>query len=103
MQIQACTEKVYVQHPVESQVVNTAWACLALLAAQYPDQQVIRRGIQLIMARQRPTGEWKQEAIEGVFNKTCMISYPNYKFIFTIWALGRYAKYYGGEEGGGEQ
>ncbi len=24
-----------------------------------------------------------------------MISYPNYKFSFTIWALGRYAKKYG--------
>jgi lanosterol synthase len=83
-----------VQHPEKSQVVQTAWACLALMAAQYPDEHSIRRGIQVIMRRQKLTGEWKQESIEGVFNKTCMISYPNYKFIFTIWALGRYAKMY---------
>lgn len=46
------------------------------------------------MSRQSETGEWKQEAIEGVFNKTCGISYPNYKFIFTIWALGKYSQLY---------
>ncbi|KAJ1334485.1 hypothetical protein BSLG_007640 [Batrachochytrium salamandrivorans] len=48
----------------------------------------------LIMSRQLPNGEWPQEAIEGVFNKNCMISYPNYKFVFPIWALGRYSRYY---------
>jgi hypothetical protein len=31
------------------------------------------------------------------------IGYPNYKFYFTIWALGRYAKAWGNEAiGGGE-
>jgi lanosterol synthase len=89
----ACTEKIYVQHEM-SQVVNTAWACLALMAAEYPNVVVIKRGIQLLMQRQKPTGEWKQEAIEGVFNKTCMISYPNYKFIFPVWALGKFAQKY---------
>ena len=58
---------VYVQHE-KSQVVQTAWACLALMEAEYPDQDVIRRGIKLIMSRQQPNGEWLQEAIEGVFN-----------------------------------
>lgn len=28
-------------------------------------------------------------------NGVGMISYPNYKFAFTIWALGKYAKVYG--------
>ena len=46
------------------------------------------------MSRQQPNGEWLQEGIEGVFNKNCMISYPNYKFAFSIWALGRFAKVY---------
>ena len=26
---------------------------------------------------------------QGIFNKNCAISYPNYKFSFTIWALGK--------------
>lgn len=32
------------------------------------------------MSRQKPNGEWGQEAIEGVFNKTTSVTYPNYKF-----------------------
>jgi lanosterol synthase len=47
------------------------------------------------MQKQQSNGEWLQESIEGVFNKNCMISYPNYKFAFTIWALGKYANTYG--------
>jgi lanosterol synthase len=47
------------------------------------------------MSRQQRNGEWLQEAIEGVFNKSCMISYPNYKFIFPMKALGMFAKKYG--------
>jgi lanosterol synthase len=45
------------------------------------------------MARQRPDGSWAQEAIEGVFNKNVAIAYPNFKFSFTIWMLGRAHRY----------
>ena len=38
-------------------------------------------------------GSWPQEAIEGVFNKNVAISYPNFKFSFTIWMLGRAHRY----------
>ncbi|KAJ1680216.1 Lanosterol synthase (Oxidosqualene--lanosterol cyclase) [Spiromyces aspiralis] len=92
----SCEVSEYVDHPDGSQVVNTAFALLALMAAKYPRREPIDRGIRLIMSRQQPNGEWLQEAIEGVFNKNCMIAYPNFKFIFSIWALGRYAKVYGG-------
>jgi lanosterol synthase len=47
------------------------------------------------MSRQQSNGEWKQESIEGVFNKSCMITYPNYKFTFTFMALALFAKRYG--------
>jgi lanosterol synthase len=50
------------------------------------------------MERQQANGEWLQEHIEGIFNRSCAISYPNYKFAFTIWALGRYARTYGDEK-----
>ncbi|KAL1917417.1 uncharacterized protein VTP21DRAFT_3810 [Calcarisporiella thermophila] len=89
----ACETGVYHQNET-SQVVNTAWAILSLMAAKYPDETPIRRGIQLIMSRQLPDGSFKQECIEGVFNRNCMISYPNYKFAFTLWALGRYSRIY---------
>ncbi|CAG8578046.1 15768_t:CDS:10 [Cetraspora pellucida] len=89
-----CEEMTYIHHE-NSQVVHTAWAVLALMAGKYPNEEPIRRGIQLIASRQLPTGEWKQEAaVEGTFNKTCAVMYPNYKYIFNIWALGKYAKIY---------
>lgn len=59
----------YIQHE-KSQVVNTAWALIALMNAQYPDRAPIERGIRLLRERQQQNGEWLQEAIEGVFNKS---------------------------------
>lgn len=85
----SCERREYIQHE-KSQVVNTSWACLALMSARYPDVEVVRRGLELIKSRQLPSGEWAQEAIEGVFNRTCMIGYPNYKFYFCIRALGKW-------------
>ena len=75
----------------------TAWAIIGLMTAEYPDIEKIKKGIKLIMDRQQDNGEWEQEAIEGVFNKSCMISYPNYKFTFTMKALGMFATRYPNE------
>ncbi|CZR56626.1 related to lanosterol synthase [Phialocephala subalpina] len=94
----SCETNTYVEHPTGSQVVMTAWAVIGLLEAHYPDRAPIEKGLKLIMSRQQPNGEWLQEAIEGVFNKSCMISYPNYKFIFPMKALGMFAKRYGDVE-----
>lgn len=84
----SCELEEYVQHE-QSQVVNTAWACLALMHAHFPDKNVIERGLkvrcfshlslnafvltyrrQFIMSRQQSNGEWLQEDVEGVFNNT---------------------------------
>jgi lanosterol synthase len=65
---QSCESGVYVNHK-SSQVVQTAWAVIALMSAQYPKQENIKKGIDLIMSRQQANGEWLQEGIEGVFNK----------------------------------
>lgn len=70
----------------------TAWALIGLMNASYPHVGPLRRGVRLIAERQRADGAWEQEAIEGVFNKSCCISYPNYKFTFTLKALGMFAK-----------
>ncbi|KAF2021085.1 terpene synthase [Aaosphaeria arxii CBS 175.79] len=92
----SCELGVYDQHP-ESQVVQTAWAVIALLESDFPDPEPLKKALRLIMSRQQPNGEWKQEAIEGVFNKSCMISYPNYKFIFPIKALGMFVQKFGND------
>ncbi|GHJ90428.1 hypothetical protein NliqN6_6830 [Naganishia liquefaciens] len=88
----SCVTNVYSQH-TKSQVVQTSWALLGLMYARYPDKQVIRRGCDLIMSRQQANGSWLQEDVEGIFNKNCGIDYPNFKFSFTIWALGKAAHY----------
>lgn len=84
---QSCSTKQYVQNE-ETQVVNTAWAVLSLLKAQWPDRRPIDRAVQVLMKRQLPNGNWPQEDIKGVFNANCAISYTSYKNVFPIWALG---------------
>lgn len=88
----SCVTKEYVQK--ESQVVNTAWAALTLMCAEYhlTDRRPVERAIKFILSRQRAAGDWEQEGISGVFNNSCMISYINYRNIFPIWALGRWMK-----------
>ncbi|EPS39819.1 hypothetical protein H072_6275 [Dactylellina haptotyla CBS 200.50] len=93
----SCVTGKWVDHE-KSQVVNTSWCLIALLNAGYEGKDVLKRGIELLKQRQQKNGEWKQEGIEGVFNKSCMITYPNYKFFFPIKALGMYAKRFGNEE-----
>lgn len=65
----SCEQKRYVHHE-RSQVVNTAWACISLLEAGYPDKEPIKRALRMVVERQQGNGEWLQEAIEGVFNQT---------------------------------
>lgn len=77
-----------------SYVVQTAWAIIGLILAKYPNKHVIDRGIKLLKERQQPSGEWKFEAVEGVFNHSCAIEYPSYRFLFPIKALGLYVKEY---------
>ncbi|GMF29391.1 unnamed protein product [[Candida] boidinii] len=84
----------YISTP-ESLVVQTSWVVIGLILADYPDQEVIYKGIELIISRQKSSGEFVFESIEGVFNHSCAIEYPNYKFLFTIKALGLYIKKYG--------
>jgi squalene/oxidosqualene cyclase-like protein len=75
-----------------SMVINTAWALLGLLAADYHkiDRAPIDAAARLILSRQLSNGDWPQEGISGVFNNNCMITYTAYRSIFPIWAIGRY-------------
>lgn len=90
---ESCVYKKYVPH-AESQVVNTAWALLTLMSANYPDLKVIRSGIEFLMKMQDDKGDWPQQGISGVFNHNCMITYTAYRNVFPIWALARYTAMY---------
>jgi lanosterol synthase len=86
---ESCSKLVYTEAKT-SQVVNTAWALMALMAADFGDKKLIEAGINVLLSRQTDLGDWAQESISGVFNYNCMITYANYRNIFPIWALGRY-------------
>lgn len=87
----ACVRQVWVENPDGSQVVNTAWATMALMAAGGANyRQEVERGIQFIVSRQCANGDWPQERISGVFNGNAAIHYPGYKNCMPVWALGSY-------------
>lgn len=88
---ESCELKKYIAASC-SQVVNTSWALLGLMAVRYPDIDVIERGIKLLMSRQLDSGDFPQENIMGVFNKSCAIHYDSYRNVFPIWALGRFSR-----------
>ena len=77
-----------------SGVVQTAWALLGLMAAESDDRDVIERGVTYLMKKQLITGDWAQEAITGVFNRSCGITYTAYRNVFPLWALVRYHNKY---------
>lgn len=53
---------------------------------------VLERGIKVLIDKQLPNGDWPQENIAGVFNKSCAISYTAYRNVFPIWTLGRFCR-----------
>ena len=76
--------QVYSQlRPEQSQVVHTAWAILALISAGYHHRATkqLRAAVRYLMSRQLPSGDWPQEHITGVFNRNCMITYANYRYM----------------------
>jgi lanosterol synthase len=66
----SCETGQWCDHPDGSQVVNTSWTIIALLEAGYSNKEVLEKAVALLMRRQQANGEWLQEGIEGVFNKS---------------------------------
>jgi len=96
----SCVDKVYSQDSMfthgSSGVVQTAWALLALMAAEVSsasEKEAVNRGIRFLMSTQQPDGDWPQENITGVFNRSCGITYTSYRNVFPIWALARHSKW----------
>lgn len=90
----SCETQMYIRGP-NSLSVPTAMALLSLMSGGYPDEEAIHKGAKYLMSKQMSNGEWLKEEMEGVFNHTCAIEYPNYRFYFVMKALGVYYKKYG--------
>ncbi|MCS6934973.1 MAG: terpene cyclase/mutase family protein [Chitinophagales bacterium] len=91
----SCVYKKYVP-AARSQAVNTAWAALSLMRiyTHVPEPQIadaVHTAVAFLEGEQQANGDFRQEHINGVFNHNCMITYINYRNIFPLWALGRYA------------
>lgn len=86
---ESCEERRFIQSS-EPQIHNTCWALLGLMAVRHPDRAAVERGITLLIDKQLPNGDWPQENIAGVFNKSCAISYTSYRNVFPVWTLGRF-------------
>jgi len=85
----SCQERRYVQSASHS--VNTAWALLALISAGEARDPRCQRAAQFLVATQLDNGDWPRQTLSGVFNKTALINYENYRRYFPIWALARLA------------
>ncbi|XP_065798559.1 lanosterol synthase isoform X3 [Muntiacus reevesi] len=88
---ESCEQRRYVQS-ARSQIHNTCWALMGLMAVRHPDVAALERGVSYLLEKQLPNGDWPQENISGVFNKSCAISYTSYRNVFPIWTLGRFSR-----------
>jgi lanosterol synthase len=70
--------------------VQTAWALSALLRAGHPDRAAQDRAAHFLVAKQAADGGWAREPLVGVFNRTCLINYDNYRHYFPLWALAEW-------------
>ena len=84
-----CMTGQYVAHD-ESQVIQTAWALIALLEAGDSDWTAISRGIGYLIDMQNPDGTWPGQDMAGVFFRTALLDYVLYRQYFPLHALGLY-------------
>jgi squalene/oxidosqualene cyclase-like protein len=84
----SCAERRYLSAP--SHAVNTAWALLALVSAGQARDPRCARAARYLVSTQLDDGDWPRQTLSGVFNKTALINYENYRRYFPLWALARF-------------
>ena len=86
-----CTSGTYVAHE-HSQVIQTAWALIALLEAEDSNWVAISRGVGYLLDTQKPDGGWPKQDMAGVFFRTALLDYVLYRQYFPLHALGLYER-----------
>ena len=84
-----CMTGRYVVHK-ESQVIQTAWALIALLEARDANWAAISRGARYLLDTQTADGEWPKQDMAGIFFRTALLDYVLYRQYFPLHALGLY-------------
>lgn len=85
----SCRERRWIE-AAEGQVVQTAWALSTFVRAGRRSRDA-DRAARFLLQRQREDGSYPREPMVGVFNKTCLIDYDNYRHYFPLWALAEWA------------
>jgi squalene cyclase len=96
----SCRERRWVE-ATTGHVVQTSWALMTLVRAGHPDDEALHRAASFLVERQMAAGDlaatgagevggWPKEPLVGVFNRTCLIDYDNYRQYFPLWALCEY-------------
>jgi squalene/oxidosqualene cyclase-like protein len=91
----SCRERRWVEAD-GGRVVQTSWALMTLLrAGTSPGRtDAVHRAAAFLVERQTKEGPdmggWPKEPLVGVFNRTCLIDYDNYRQYFPLWALSEY-------------
>ena len=73
-------------------VAQTSWALMSLVLGQCKDENAMEKAARFLIERQEADGSWAREMMVGIFNKSCLISYDNYRHYFPLWALGLWAQ-----------
>ncbi len=70
---------------------QTAWALLALMAADEHESQEVRRGVQYLLSRQRDDGLWQDHSFTAPgFPRVFYLKYHGYDKYFPLWALAQF-------------
>lgn len=72
---------------------QTAWAIMTLMAAGDYSSEALKRGVEHLLATQRPDGTWDETEFTGTgFPKVYYLEYTMYRNNFPLQALGIYRK-----------
>jgi squalene/oxidosqualene cyclase-like protein len=85
----SCRERRYVE-ATTALVSQTAWALSTLVRARDPDRAAQARAVEALLSRQLANGGFPREPLVGVFNRTCLIDYDNYRHYFPLWSLAEW-------------
>ncbi|MDE0096753.1 MAG: hypothetical protein OXS40_10310 [Gammaproteobacteria bacterium] len=86
-----CLSGRYVAHG-ESQIIQTAWAMIALLEAGDSNWNAISKGARFLLGAQHADGSWPRQDMAGVFFRTALLDYVLYRQYFPLHALGLYER-----------
>jgi squalene-hopene/tetraprenyl-beta-curcumene cyclase len=81
----------------ESSPTETAWALLALLAAERPTGGTVERGIDYLVRTQRPDGTWPERLCPGGGPPRAHLRWHLDRDVFPLMALGRFRTRLAGE------